>query len=83
MSAAAERSLRVRTRVRSNSSRASVDAMGGLSVRSAAVVVRNSNARRNSSVLRSSSPRLRKPRGSGWESGADVAVAEVAAKNPL
>ncbi|HEV7488548.1 MAG TPA: hypothetical protein VGQ65_22980 [Thermoanaerobaculia bacterium] len=83
MSAAAEQSLPVRMRVRSNNSRASVDAMGVRSVRNAAVVVRKRNDRRNSSALRSSSPRLRKPRGSGRESVADVVAAEVAARNPL
>jgi hypothetical protein len=83
MSAAAERNRRVPTRVRRNSSRASVDAMGVRSVRNAAVVVRKRNVRRNSSVLRSSSPRLRKPRVSGRESVAVVAAAEIAARNPL
>jgi len=83
MIAAAERNLRVRMGVRSNSSRASVDAMGVRSVRNAAVVVRKRNVRRNSNVHRSSSPRLRKPRGSGRESVAVVVAAEVAARNPL
>jgi hypothetical protein len=83
MSAAAERSPRVQTRVRCNSSRASVDGMAVRSVRNAAAVVRKRNVRRNSSVLRSSSPRLRKPRGSGRESVAVVVAAEVAARNPL
>jgi hypothetical protein len=83
MNAAAERSLRVRTRVRSNSKGASVDAMAVRSVRDAVAVVHNSNVRRNSNVLRSNSPPLRKPRGSGRESVAVAAAAEVAAKNLL
>jgi len=83
MSAEAERSLPVPTRVRSNSSSASVVAMAGRIVRDAAAAVHNSNGRRNSSVLRSSSPRLRKPRASGRESVAVAGAAEIAAKNPL
>jgi hypothetical protein len=46
-------------------------------------VVHSSNVRRNSSDLRSSSPRLRKPRGSGREGAAVAVVAEIAARNPL
>lgn len=49
----------------------------------AAEVVHSSNGRRNSSVLRSSSLRLRKPRGSGREGAAGVAAAEIAARNRL
>jgi len=70
-------------RVRSNSSSASVDAMGVRIDRDAVAVVRNSNDRRNSSVLPSSSPRLRKPRGSGREGVGVVAAAEIAAKSRL
>lgn len=83
MSAAAERSLPVPTRVRSNSRRASVDAMGVRSVRNAAAVVRSSNVRRSSSAHCNSRPRLRKPRASGQESVAVGAAAEIAARIPL
>ena len=82
MTAAAERSLPVRMRVRNNSSSASVDAMDVRIVRNAVAAVRSSNVRRNSSsVLRNSSPRRRKPRGSGREGAAGVAAAEIAEKN--
>lgn len=53
------------------------------SVRNAAAVVPSNNDLRNSSVLRSSNPRLRRPRGSGRESVAGVVAAEIAGKNPL
>jgi hypothetical protein len=53
------------------------------SVRNAAAVVPSNNDRRNSNVLRSSNPPLRRPRGNGRESVAGVAAAEIAGKNPL
>ncbi|MEA2343767.1 MAG: hypothetical protein QOF63_1936 [Thermoanaerobaculia bacterium] len=83
MSAAAEQSLRGRTRVRNNSSRASVDAMAVRSARNAAVVARSSNVRRNSNVLRSSRLQRRRSMASGRENAAVAAAVEVAAKNPL
>jgi len=84
MTVAAERSLLVRTRVRSNNSSASADVMAGRIVRDAAAeAVHSSNGRRNSSVLRSSSPRLRKPRASGRDGVAVAAAAEIAARNRL
>ena len=85
MSAVAERSLPVRTHVRDNSRNANVDAMGGRNGRSAGAVARSrsNNVRRNSSVRRSSRPRLRKPRGSGPESVAGAAAVEIVAKNRL
>jgi hypothetical protein len=73
----------MRVRSNSNSSSASVDATGVRIVRNAAVVVRSSNDRRNSSGLPSSSPRLRKPRASGREGVAVVAVAAIVAKSRL
>jgi hypothetical protein len=81
MSAAAERSLRVRMRVRNSSSRASVDAMGARNGRNAAVLVRNRNVRRNSSAFRSSRPPVRKPRASGRPDVGGVVAVEIVAKS--
>ena len=83
MSGAAEESLRGPTCVRRNSSRANVDAMAVRNVRNAAVVVRSSNDRRNSSGHRSSKRRHRKPRESGREGVAGVVAAAIAAKSRL
>jgi hypothetical protein len=49
----------------------------------AAEAVRSSNGRLNSSALRSSSPRLRRPRGNGRDAAAGVDAAAIAAKNRL
>jgi len=58
--------------------------MGGRIVRDAAAeVVHSSNVSRNNSVLRSSRPRLRKPRVSGRDGVAGVAAVEIAARNRL
>ncbi|MEA2337997.1 MAG: hypothetical protein QOE82_2004 [Thermoanaerobaculia bacterium] len=53
--------------------------MGVRSVRNAGL---NRNVRLSSSVLRNSSRRLRKPRGSGREDAAGVAAVAIAVKNP-